>query len=370
MRIALVSTGLGRVLRGFESFTASLFHALRHYAPYIDVTLFQGGGRPEEQRVVVPNLHREDIPARWFDSYTANLIEQRSFALLFYLLLRRGGYDIVHYNELVLGSALYHLRHFFGGKFKLLYCNGAPSPPIHYHHRCDFAQLLTGPAYTEAMGFGLSEDKLFLLPYGVDADRFTPTNRKACFKIRKELGIPERARVVLTVGALNCNHKRIDYLIKEISRLDSSIWLLAAGQRTEETGFLEKKAGQLIPGRWCFVSWPHDRVPLLFAAADIFVLASLIEGFGLVIVEAMLSGSPVIIHNSPVFHWIAQGTSAKLIDMSLQGELARALDEVLSESHCSSCRDDAVRRFSWEVLVPQYLNMYEQVIGDKKVASN
>ncbi len=42
MRVALISTGLGRVLRGFESFTSSLFSALRSQAPDLDVLLFQG----------------------------------------------------------------------------------------------------------------------------------------------------------------------------------------------------------------------------------------------------------------------------------------------------------------------------------------
>jgi hypothetical protein len=56
MKIALVSTGLGRVLQGFELFTESLFHAMRRYAPHTEVTLFQGGGRPGERRVVVPTF--------------------------------------------------------------------------------------------------------------------------------------------------------------------------------------------------------------------------------------------------------------------------------------------------------------------------
>jgi glycosyltransferase involved in cell wall biosynthesis len=362
MKIALVSTGLGRVYRGFESFTGSLFQALRWQAPHIDVTLFQGGGKSEGGRIVVPNFHRNDIPAVWFGYERGSLLEKRSFALALYPFLRLGQYDIVHYNELVMGSALYHLRRYFGGKFKLLYCNGAPSPPMHYHHRCDFAQLLTGPAFSDAIKFNLSEDRLFLLPYGVNGERFSPANRKAYSEIRQELGIPEKAKVILTVAALNRDHKRIDYLIKEISRIDSSIWLLAAGQRSGETACLEKEAEELMPGRWCFVSWPHDRVPLLFATADFFVLTSTLEGFGLVIIEAMLSGLPVIIHNGPVFQWIARGTSARLIDMSAEGALQQCLRDALSiESHPNS-RDAAMEKFSWKALIPQYLNMYEQVM--------
>jgi 1,2-diacylglycerol 3-alpha-glucosyltransferase len=365
MKIALVSTGLQRVLRGFESFTESLFQSLRRIAPHIDVTLFQGGGKSGDRRTVVPNFHRYNIPARWFGYEKGNLLEKRSFALALYPFLRRGCYDIVHYNELVMGSALYHLRRYFGGNFKLLYCNGAPSPPIHYHHRCDFAQVLTGPAYEEAREFGIYENRLFLLPYGVNGEFFSSNNKFLRPEVRRDLGIPDGAKVVLTVAALNRWHKRIDYIVKEIASTDDSIWLVAAGQRTEETGFLEEEAERFLPGRWRFVTWPHDKVRFLYAASDVFVLASLTEGFGLVIVEAMLSGLPVIIHNGPVFQWIAQGTSAQVIDMGTEGELARAFDGVLSQSNYPSSRDEALRRFSWETLIPQYIKMYEQIAGDR-----
>lgn len=360
MKVALVCTGLGRIYRGFESFTASLFQALRDYAPHIDVTLFQGGGMARKRCVVVPNFHREDIPARWFDSYTANLIEQRSFALFLFPILLRDKYDIVHYNELVMGSALFHLRRCFGGNFKLLYINGAPSPPVHYHHRCDLAQVLTGPAYEEAREFGLPEDRLFLIPYGVDAHRFSPETQAIRSAIRHELGIPEGVKVVLTVGALKREHKRIDYLIREISRMDGSVWLLAAGQKTDETASLEEEAANLLPGRWRFVSWPYGKMHLLYGAADVFVLASLTEGFGLVTVEAMLSGLPTIIHQDAVNRWITDGTSAWLIDMVVDGELMEVLQKVLHNgSEPCSC-EKAKERFSWERLIPSYLEMYKK----------
>ena len=362
MKVALVSTGLGRVLRGFESFTQSLFQALKRYAPEIDVTLFQGGRCEKKDHVVwVPNFHRYDRPARWLGYDRGNLLEKRSFALAIYPKLRAAGYDIVHYNELTMGSALYHLRRVFGGKYKLLYCNGAPSPPTHYHHRCDFAQVLTGPAYAEAREFGISENRLFLLPYGVDGDLFNIGNRGHRQQVRKEIGIPESAIVVLTVAALNKWHKRIDYLIKEICHLDNSVWLLAAGQRTDETNALEREADHYLPGRWRFVTWPHQRIHLLYGAADIFVLGSLTEGFGIVTVEAMLSGLPIILHRNDVNGWITDGAPVQLVNMSVEGELAKALSNLLSNGTSGRSRDFAKERFSWKELIPQYVRMYTKL---------
>jgi 1,2-diacylglycerol 3-alpha-glucosyltransferase len=369
MRVALVSTGLGRVLRGFESFTESLFQVLQKSAPHIDVTLFQGGGERRDRRIVVPNCHRDALLARLFGNERGDLIEKRSFALALYPMLRYGQYDLVHYNELVMGCTLFHLRRYVGGKYKLLYCNGAPSPPIHYHHRCDFAQILTEPDYRDAREFGLEQNQLFLIPYGLDSQKFSPEVKSHRSEIRHLLRIPEEAKVVLSIAALKREHKRLDYLMKEISTINDSIWFLAAGQRTDETPSLEKKAEELLHGRWRFVTWPYDRIALLYGAADVFVHASLTEAFGLVIAEAMLSGLPVVIHNAPVFKWIAGDSSAHLINMSEQGELSRVLIEVLSKDANGDSREEAVKRFSWNELLPRYLEMY-QVVETKRLCDN
>jgi 1,2-diacylglycerol 3-alpha-glucosyltransferase len=363
MKVALVSTGLGRVLRGFESFTESLFHALGRDAPQIDVTLFQGGGKNGEHRVSVPNFHRHDAPARWFGYEKANLLEQRSFALSIYPLLRQGHFDIVHYNELVMGSALYHLRRYFGGNFKLLYCNGAPSPPIHYHHRCDFAQMLTGPMYEDARDFGLPADRLFLIPYGVQADRFSPNARSYRKETRRKLGIPENARVILTVATLKREHKRIDYLIREVAAFGEPIYLLAAGQRTNETPSLEEEAERLLTGRWRFVSWPHEAIYLLYGTADVFALTSLTEGLPIVLLEAMASGLAIITHDGPLYRWVLGKSKTQIVDMTQEGSLTRAIGSC--NSSAQGTRDEVLRRFSWEALVPQYLRMYEGVIQAK-----
>lgn len=365
-RIALVSTGLGRVLRGFESFTDSLHEALCRYVPQLDVTLFQGGASSRANTVVVPNFHREDLPARLFSPLQASLIEYRSFALALYPILRVGKYDVVHYNELPMGSALFHLRRWFGGNFSLLYCNGAPSPPIHYKHRCDKVQLLTVPDYDLAISEGVDREKIFQLPYGLDEKEFHPKKKHFRAEVRRELGVPGDVRLVLSLAAIKSEHKRIDYLIEEVSRLDSNVWLLVAGQRTAETPALEKLAEKLIPGRWRFISWPHERVPDLCGAADVFVLCSLTEAFGLVTIEAMLSELPLVVHKGPVFQDITLGTESALIDMAQEGSLTSALQKYLFEQasgtllteRASAARTVAVDRFGWSNLAFQYAQMY------------
>ncbi len=369
MRIALVSTGLGRVVRGFEAFTESLFVNLRKRHPEIDVTLFQGGGQGGPRRVVVPNAHRSDIPARWLDSLSAVLLEQRTFALAIYPRLRAGGYDIVHYNEVSMGSTLYHLRRLFGGRYKLLYCNGAPSPPVHYHHRCDFAQVLTEFQCAEALAFGIERAHLFPVPYGLDSELFHPQRKEVRSAVRRQIGVPPNARMILSVAAIKREHKRVDHLLREAAALPQDVWVVVAGARTTETLELERLAESILPKRWRFATWPHARMAELYGAADVFVLCSLTEAFGLVTVEAMLSELPVIIHSGSVFRWLARETAAKTIDMAREGELTQSLRQVMAEDALHSTRPElkktrelAVQRFAWETLLPRYLEMYRAVV--------
>jgi glycosyltransferase involved in cell wall biosynthesis len=330
----------------------------------MDVTLFQGGGAPGNRCRIVSNFHRYDAPARWFGEGKAGLLETRSFALSLYPLLRRGHFHIVHYNEIPMGSVLFHLRRIFGGRFKLLYCNGSATIPSHYQHRCDFAQMLTLPAFEEARATCTLGERLFLVPYGLDARRFHPGNAAFRKEIRRELRIPDEVRVILTVGMFDRRQKRLDHVLREVGSLSRPVWLVAAGQETPEKPDLEREAQRFLPGRWRFVSWPHDRMHLLYGAADIFTLASLAEGFGLVTVEAMLSGLPVVIHNGPVFRWLAQDSSTRCVDMSAAGELRQALEGTLADGHDLRTREKAIQRFSWEALVPKYLEMYSRVMEE------
>jgi glycogen synthase len=84
-----------------------------------------------------------------------------------------------------------------------------------------------------------------------------------------------------------------------------------------------------------------------------------------------------VVHHGPVFQWLAQGTSMRLVDMASSGSLAGALDDVFGEALSVNesvmlhrTRNAAKRRFSWEELVPQYLEMYRSAAGDRQTRKN
>jgi glycosyltransferase involved in cell wall biosynthesis len=169
--------------------------------------------------------------------------------------------------------------------------------------------------------------------------------------------------VILAVSALNRSHKRVDHIIEEASQVSGDVLLWLDG-RVEDPS-LEKMAHEKLGPRCRITHLPSAQIPELYHLADIFVHGALEEGFGLAICEAASAGLMVLVHDSPHFRWLV-GARSCLVDMSVAGPLSERL-RVLSCSPrpiASLGRQlaDGIRsRFDWQVVGPQYMDMYRKV---------
>src|SRR6266540_3656003 len=126
-----------------------------------------------------------------------------------------------------------------------------------------------------------------VIPPGIDTAVFRPQDKILC---RKQLGLPADAFVVVTGSAsLKDTNKNVPWLFEQLSRLRDLGRVLVVG-------FGEGAVA--VPDRLNvrFVGGIRDRENLarLLAAADAFVSASLMETYGLTLVEAMACGTPVV----------------------------------------------------------------------------
>ena len=137
--------------------------------------------------------------------------------------------------------------------------------------------------------FRLDASTFEVAPLPIDPTRFDPSAIRR--DVREELGLSRDDFVVVTVARL-VPWKRVDAVIRAVASLTQKVVLLVVGDGPERTR-LEALATSLgVSNRVRFVG-RQDPPPYL-AAADLFVLPSLIESLGLVYLEAMMMGVPCI----------------------------------------------------------------------------
>lgn len=125
---------------------------------------------------------------------------------------------------------------------------------------------------------------------GVDTSTFTGDEAKRD-AIRKELGIPDTATFLLSVGELNHN-KNHQTVLQALSGIDTPFYYAIAGTGVLKDQLLELIQQQNLQDRVSLLGFRSD-VPNLLQAADVFVFPSLREGLSVALMEAMAAGKAV-----------------------------------------------------------------------------
>ncbi|WP_437506443.1 MSMEG_0565 family glycosyltransferase [Sorangium sp. So ce1099] len=115
---------------------------------------------------------------------------------------------------------------------------------------------------------------------------------------------------------------------------------------------------------------PDALIPPLYRLADAFVFPSVREGFGLVLLEAMASGAPVVSSAQPPFtEFLRDGESALLVDPSSTDDLARAMEAILEEGLRRRLRAAGIEtaaRYTWERSARIAAGVYREFLGSRR----
>jgi glycosyltransferase involved in cell wall biosynthesis len=359
----MACSGLGIVKRGFESFTRESFDALVD-EPSIKFTLFKGAGESHAQEVALWNLPRDDWKAflvgKLIKRGSYNIEQSTFFASLLPYIYHENP-DIIYFSDINLGHALWHWRRLTKKRYILLFSNGCPQDPP--FPRWDHVQQLTPFQYQKAIDAGVPPEKQSLVTYGFHISPqlkiLTHLERKV---LRYKLGLPEDGIIILSVGWIDKSHKRMDYLIREVASLpEPRPYLLLLGQQDTESSEIINLGMQLLGSNSFQVrTVEQHEIYNYYKIANLFVLASLKEGFGRVFVEAMSQGLPCLAHDSEVTQFVL-GKQGYLDDFQVQGNLASLILKVLTEPYgedkCHLRHKNIYDRFSWEQLRPKYIDM-------------
>jgi glycosyltransferase involved in cell wall biosynthesis len=182
--------------------------------------------------------------------------------------------------------------------------------------------------------FGVPEERLALFPYAVDVESFRwGSNLSPAQRIlaRARLGVPEDARVLLSVAKLNPREAPWDLLRAYARRFDSDRWVVIAGDGPERAA-LEAFARERDLERVVFLGYvPYPELPALYAISDLFLHPAREERWGVSVQEALACGLPAITSSrvGAARDLIAAGKNGATYAAGDDAELARRIDEVL-----------------------------------------
>ncbi len=200
------------------------------------------------------------------------------------------------------------------------------------------------------------------VPNGVDAEAFRPGLPDS---VRGRLGIPPDAFVVAVVAALDRAHpsKRIDLAMRALAELPKMRLLIVGGGPL--LGQAQALARELrVEGRVHFAgAVAHDEVASCLAASDCLALTSDQEAFGMVLLEAMACGKPVVSSDVPGPASIARQDGCGVLFRSGDAaDLARALRQVRPEMG-ERGRALVLRKYTWEIVGRQLDGIYRSLVG-------
>jgi glycosyltransferase involved in cell wall biosynthesis len=220
------------------------------------------------------------------------------------------------------------------------------------------------------------EEKFVVINSGVELNKFKelPFNENRNFK--KELRIPENSLTIGTVGRLE-PVKGHEFLVKAakhiIPKYPDSIFIFTGDGYLKQN--LEKKAFDLgIEENIIFLGWRDDAAKII-SAYDVFVLPSLNEGMGRVLVEAMALGKPIVASNiGGIPDLVIHGKNGFLVPPKNPKELAKYIQILLEDEKkrekMGQAGKEIALNFSAENMVVKIAKLYNELLTKKNILSS
>ncbi|MCS7055733.1 MAG: glycosyltransferase [Thermoflexales bacterium] len=253
-------------------------------------------------------------------------------------------------------------------------------------HLCSVADRITANTSVEKQQlvrfYGAGSSRIRIVPPGVDLSRFHPIEQSYAKSV---IGIPTEHRMILFAGRIE-RLKGIDTLFRAMALLKAkrADWAWdrlcvaiiggdpsEAGQReNEEMARLHELRDELgLADLVAFLgARDQDVLQFYYAAAEVLVMPSHYESFGMVALEAMACGTPVIASDVGGLSVLVQHNKTGLrVKVNDPAELARAIEKLLDDDarrrrmgHAAACYAED---YAWQRVVDKLLGVYGELVG-------
>lgn len=380
MKIAIVIIGYYPLIGGAEVFAQTLAEYLVKKGDEVDIVTTRPDRRLSRLETINDVVvHRVTLGRIKYLSYVAGY-----FRLLWHLLGldKVRDYDLIHAVSdglpSIVATSIKKLR---GKPYLITIQGGSITPGYKKNLSGRIAKKLQQWSFRSADAVHVISRKLreqteqlgahnpIVIPNGVNASIFRPLNKAA---LRKKHGFLQDEKIIVGVARL-IPRKGIDYLIRATAKVAQhlpNLRLLIIGdgiQRAELEKLIlqvELAAKAQILG---IVS--HDQVPQYFSMADVFVIPSLYEPLGIVTIEAMACGVPVIgTEVDGIPDVIEDGKNGILVPPGDDEQLAEAImkllrDEDTRNRFAQEGLETVKQKFLWEIVLMRITDVYSNLIG-------
>lgn len=301
----------------------------------------------------------------------------------------KGRYDIIHSNYWLSGMAGLSLKEYLGipqvhtshslGSVKARETKGEG---LHLLRRLEAEKKIvqtvdclvaTAPEERASLirDYGAHSERIALIPCGVDPELFHPGDRRAS---KAALGLAGK-RVALYVGRHEANKglgtllAALEMLGKDNPRFARDVRVLIVGGDMRDKKHLEEELLARGLAGWVAAvgAKPQEELALYYRAAEVCVMPSYYETFGLVAVEAMACGTPVIASRVGGLKFtVVDGVTGYLVPPRDPGALAAKLAQVLGDLSLALRMGQAAARrvqhlFTWPRVVERFSLLYDEV---------
>ena len=223
--------------------------------------------------------------------------------------------------------------------------------------------------------YGLPASHLAVIPCGVDLRLFAPATSASRQAARVALALDHGRPTLLSVGRLD-PIKGLDLLLESVSLMRTPAQLIIIGGNPDgdpEVERLRQRAADLglaervrLPG-----AVPQQDLRRYYHAADAVVVSSRYESFGLVAVEALASGTPVVASAAGGLTSIVQdGSNGLLVRWRDPRAFAERLDEILADddvrARLAANARASVERFGWQRIGDDVRALYQELTADAR----
>jgi glycogen(starch) synthase len=219
--------------------------------------------------------------------------------------------------------------------------------------------------------FGLPTDKLVMVPNGVNTHVYEAVEKQDLKSFRSKFALPEE-KIVLFVGRLVYEkgaHVLINAIPKVLEKVNVKFVIVGSGYMKEQLSNIVRSVG--LTHKVLFTGFVDDETLLkLQKCADVSVVPSLFEPFGIVALEAMAAKSPVVVSDTGGLSEIVEHDSTGVkVYPNNPDSLAWGVTKVLlDENYRNRIIDNAYKKvqekYDWDKIAQQTKRIYEAVLGE------